>query len=159
MTWCFCDCLLMPCNTHEEINMGVSRNTGNQWPASCIYLWLVQNRLNDWYWYMVIFSPDHMTQLPQESIKMNCTSACVSDFSPSRVLSTRIWCNRWAKFNTAKQPISAFYSEQWRITMIAVTVLLICIYRTTFLHPISRLSRRFYHRPRRVKSIFPILRT
>ncbi len=49
-----------------------------------------------------------MTQLPQESIKMNCTSAYVSDFfSSSRVPSTRIWCNRWVKFNSQADDFSS----------------------------------------------------
>ena len=79
----FSDCLLMPCYAHGE-------NGGSTWefqkcrqPITCrvrLPLELLKPVLNDWYWYMVISLPDHMTQLPQESIKMNCTSAYVSDF-------------------------------------------------------------------------------
>lgn len=79
----FSDCLLLPCYT-------LGKNGGSAWEfrkmqatnnLPCAFtLELLEPVLNDWYWYMVISLPDHMTQLPQESIKMNCTSAYVSDF-------------------------------------------------------------------------------
>lgn len=75
---------------------------------TCLMRLPMSRSLNDWYWYMVIF----FYRITWHNYLKNRSRWIARQrtfpiFSSSLVLSARIWCNRWAKFNSQADGFSS----------------------------------------------------